>query len=550
MRRFLSILVGMFALVAIAVFATLFAVGYFTAADTAPEPDAVGRPIDVRPSVSEQSGQSGVAVQPAPGAPSISARPEIAPAIGMGGGGRSAYDIGYPAFSSATFRLDATLPTTVPASTVWQLGTAAAWTEAEMVAIAQALGFSGALYTEGMGVVPAAGGVTTDAESAVIMPVDYEAPVIAVDGARRLTFYRGGFSYADPAVDPVRSGRPLLSHEQARPVAETFLRAAGLLQEPYEMRSGWGDEVQFVRQVDGLWLERYFAYVSVSSDGRIAYADYTRLDNLQSTDAQRPTIDARRAYELLTANPTAYGFIYFPGAATRQAGQIGVPTTFSRIYQPGQTAQVNAWLQVLTPRNGGAPLMLLDGNTPIVGDAALLAELATAAYQNVRLTGRFAGTPEALTFEVTSWEVNPIMFDQRLSGTLRRVGGQAVLVINGGLEIALPDAPAALADGDPIAVFGWSIAAGRDGNLPAFDWVSIDRLTAMQGMPEPGYGYDSAELTVTAVDLVLNSTYVGDGLFGEGNYGEQFAQSWRFTTVNEAGDTLIFFVPALELPTP
>lgn len=541
MRKFAYLLVGVVALVAIAVTATLFVVGYFTPTSSVGEPSA---PVE-----------SNAISQPAIGAPIASGN------YGMGGGGAvgreaAAYDVAMPVptFSQTTFRLQATLPETVPSAIVWQQGVPAAWSEAEMAAIAVALGFDGTLYREQMqGVVEASVSSVSVSEPAVVsgvMPAFGDAPFVAIDGVRRLTFYAGGFSYSNPNADPMRSGQPPLAFDQALPLAEAFLRSTGLLDDGYQARRGWGDEVQFLRQIDGLWLERQFALVTVGGNGEIMWADYSNLANLQQADSGLPTIDAQRAYELLTANADQYGYMYLPSDAQRardraQAVQV---MSYMRTYAPGQTARLNTWLQVLQPVAGGTPLILAD-NVRIVADEALLAELSANGYTSVQLSGRFGGTPEALTFEVASWTANVVNMDQRLSGTLRRDGERAVLVVSGGLQIELPGAPAALADGTDIAVYGYSISAAQEGALPQFDWISIETLVTMQPEPlEPPAGpYTSSELTVTAVDLVLNSTYVSETLFGSSEYaGEQYAQAWRFTTVNEAGDTLIFFVPAIE----
>ena len=450
------------------------------------------------------------------------------------------------AFANAAFTLNAALPAEPPAAAVLQ-APVLPYNSEQAQNLAARFGFGGPLYTEVLpDAVQSPAGLPADAAA----PPDLTPTFYAFDGPRTLNVSPAAAYYTDSSV-PVDYQNPM-PFDQAAPVAEAFLQARGLLDFPYALQSGWGQEVFVVRLINGRAASQPEISVGVGSSGQVAYATYRAIGSplplgdyplipaeaawqqLQAgIDAQIVTTIASAAAGVLPVTEPAAGFQYWP-----------------RQHQSGLDVHLYAWPAVFTRADGaGAPRIQILSYTLQADDSTLTA-LAGQVGQNVHVWGSLDAA--ANTLAVAGWEplaeLNPLF----KTGVVQRVDGEVRLQdAQSGETFLLPDAPADVPEGASVNVFAW---AARDAGLafPVLDWEGID----LQGgtgssdtalAPAGVMGGETAvspytQITIDQVELA----YYAQTINGEVDPALIWQPAWVFHATADNGDVLTFYVQAVD----
>lgn len=463
-------------------------------------------------------------------------------------------------FSGTTFILNATLPTGESLATVVKNQPEDVVSVETAQALAAQFGFSAELYTERYPVF--------EGEEAFVPPIVYHA----FDGRRNLIIDPWGVYYNDQSIQV--DYQNTLPFEQASPIAEAFLNERGLLNFPYEIQQIWGNDVNFVRLIDGEPANQPEIVVGVNQDGQVHFVSYQVLRNAE-TVGRYPLITAEAAWEILQSgvveNNIPYTFGIGPEFAVAEPAIEELEDPFADLYQfwmreyaPGDEVHLYEWPIVYEPVSGAEPRVLVR-NYRVQADAATLNAIAEQVGQQVHLWGTVGA--EGNTIELAGWEAleqftNPIS----APGTISRTGDEVLFTSdeNGSVYI-VPDAPADLEDGLAVYLFAW---AARDlgQEFPVLDWENIDKIVEFPEEPireepivieEPGIGEDAIfepftyeSFAVNEVSLAYYTTYIWptDESGNRVDVGQPTVivqPTWKFSGETDTGEFIEFFVQAV-----
>ncbi len=477
---------------------------------------------------------------------------------GMGGGGLEGSEssdtkmMATDPFSGTTFVMNATLPLEPTAALVQQRLNDAPIDAAFARQLADQYGFSGPVYIE---TYPS--DVPTEGTGAP--PVSY----VAFDGPRTLRFDPWSINYNDDAAAATVDYNNMQPLPNAAAIAEAFLQERGQLNFPYQAEvQPWGD-VFFHRLVAGTAVIEPEITVTLNPEGTVAFV----FDNV-STDWQPtgsyPLITAEQAWQQVLAGVTANNIMYHT-IVNEQNQPVEEPAFLDeyqywpRTFTPGAEIHLYDWPQVFRPIDGGAPLIKVR-NITINAPEDTLNAIADARDQQLHLWGILSEDKTQL--QLTDWETlsdyNPI-FQQ---GVITRQDDQVIFQGSEGDSFILPDAPADLADGLAVNVFG---NGPRDTGLayPVLDWESIDKVIEYPEEPAPEdliledpalmepFHYeqvqiDTAELMYIVTYLWPEESLVGgDAVVGSAVPTIYLQPAWAFKGTAGNGDTIRLFVQAV-----
>jgi LysM repeat protein len=200
--------------------------------------------------------------------------------------------------------------------------------------------------------------------------------------------------------------------------------------------------------------------------------------------------------------------------------------TWMRPIPAGQTVTIYGWLSSVPSRDGGAPLITLDGYTVTGNIANIPAEMANTF---VEATGQIHDQNGALIFELDSWEARNDAQDGLLGTISKRADGQIVITTPDNGALLLPDVP----DNLPLPLENAFVIGVRNGEV--FNWSSIDLRNTQGGGGGGGGGRGFYKLNLTGTPVPFPTSQPasqpGGGGGGGGGNGEQ-------TYTIKAGDTL------------
>ncbi len=323
-------------------------------------------------------------------------------------------------------------------------------------------------------------GIPTQTESE-----GYDQTIFEVsDGVALLRFMNFADQWVyDPLDDVIHAiTGDLMSFEQQVAIAEDFLNARGLLNFPYrsEPIETTPGGVRFVRLLDGrpviygyginggfAWIE-----VTINADGQVGWVTHSAHDFQPVGDY--PILTAQQAWERL-ADENAFShstFAIYPHEQTPQTWERNYPldqeTEFygfiNHSYENGQLV-FNPW---------GLP-----AEWPVSGNIQGLEVQIPTDQGSVSVThiwGQLSETSGERTLVVTRWE--PLQADGAYYyGEIQQQDGQNWLAADDGQRFLLPDLPESLPDGALVNVLGVVVP----GDVPTFEWTSIDTLVSSYG---------------------------------------------------------------------
>lgn len=471
--------------------------------------------------------------------------PEATESMKMMGGGD---------WTNTTFNLIATLPTEPSQANLFIEPLPANLDVVTMQAIAQQWGFPTTLYQHqlGMGV---------EAISAYAGSVaEYPGSYVSFADEKRLTFSPQMLSYYDmraagpQGYDPLTAGN-FSDFNQSKGIAEAFLRERGQLNFSYEIRRGYSNEVTFYRSDGAERFDRPVATVNVNKEGVVVSADLWLIPtmNLHGTT---PLISAETAWNNLKANPAQYEHDFRPTIEImlQERATYGSARHWARnLFQVGSPISINGWLTIYTPtEEGQLPRLLLNDNLPLVGSAETISGLQAVNQQGmpVHIEGTVSAERE---ITVTSYSMAPNQIgDLYLPGTIDLNGG-AHLVVPGGLQILLPDAPADLSQGVTVNVMGTGLSQREDG-VVVFNWHTMDELVQNLPMAMPAIGtspFSAERFDFSTVRLVHRAHWPSVELQPDanGNIPTFYAPYWQFLGTDERGSEISFYLLAFDSAT-
>lgn len=450
---------------------------------------------------------------------------------------------GPDAFAQAAFTLNTPLPADPTSATVLR-AVGLPFNSQQAQNLAARFGFDGPVYSEVLpDVLQSPAGLPADAAA----PPELTPAFFAFDGPRTLNIGPQIATYTDSRV-PVDYQNPA-AFAQAAPIAEAFLQAQGLLDFPYALQEGWGQEVFVVRVIDGRPASQPEISVGVGGGGQVAYASY-QMAGAPVPVGSYPLIPAETAWQQLQAGVDAS---IMTAITPRNVGPATEPDGgfqyWPRQHQSGPDVHLYAWPAAYLPADGtGAPRIQMLGYT-LQADEGTLAALAEQVGQNVHVWGSLDTAVNTLT--VAGWEPLPELNPLFKNGVLQRVDGQARLQdAQTGETFILPDVPADVPDGAAVNVFAWAVReAGQP--FPVLDWEGIDRqlsdeagaagAVALEGAGEtavPAY----QQITINQVELAYYRQTMG----GEASPEVLWQPAWVFHATADNGDVLTFTIQAVD----
>ena len=462
---------------------------------------------------------------------------------GLGGGGDGAMMVPFEnRLLDAQFNLNTSLPA-VPANLTVYTYQQTDPTPGQVQTIGAQFGFTGPVYYDSW------------YDRALADPtITWPGPrtYYMFDGSRFFNVTGNSYSFFDNSVIPNGSYIQSMPQEQAVPIALEYANARGLLDFAYEIvKSPYGDEVAFYRVIDGIRQNIAEVTVTVMEDGQILSA-YTLPFSAYSPVGDYPLISVEEAWQKAQTTPdyqTVFLNIY-PDPTTILPAPTPDPRyrSWYRTRQDGDEITLNTYVQVFLPVESGDPLVLRANEFFVVGDQALLAQLAAAVDQNVNLTGTIVGdTSNSQSILLTSFEVTePIQEWQSRTGTIRRLpDGQTVLDTTEGETLLLPNAPDDLAEGEQVGMNGPRILPGDP--YPIFDWTNADRIVESEFIPEEVFDFPTpvpiTEVNIDKVELVYYYTFVNDPEY-DGPGQDWLQPAWRFTGTTNTGEMIEITVQA------
>jgi hypothetical protein len=388
-----------------------------------------------------------------------------------------------------------------------------------------------------------------------------------IDGQKRVMgFTNGEAYYEDYAVTRDQYGQEPLPIAERASIAEQFALEHGLIEAPYQLEAGWGHEVLFRSQLDGLtvtWPELIIQVMPPGAVGTVNVRPYGATEMLETAELRSAESALQYLRDHLTEGQLWYNIMPSDPGYYAQPLPAGLKTHWERTPQPGQTISFMTWLQIYRAADGSLPPRILtDRNIVISADEQTLNEIAAATANasggNMRLTGTIVGEPGAQTLELEAWEPVEAIADLHLNGTTRLVDGQAMLELPGGFSVKLNDAPADLPIDTAVSVYSYGMRTADDGCGAIIDWVYVDLANPPYNetppIDDPYTGISG--VTIDTIGLVYHYLYPGDMMPATYDVFSKEPNShlvpvWRFAGTTNKGDVVEFFVPAMnsiELP--
>jgi hypothetical protein len=469
---------------------------------------------------------------------------------GQGGGGGYYYGEGGP-LSTAELTVNADLPT-VDSANVYKLPdpNMPGGNRQLLLDTARLLGIDGPLYFEWYVGLPTR---AADAQQ----PLTYHI----FDGQQRVGSYAAFEMYYENRAIPSEeyNQMPLPFAERAR-IAEQFLTEKGLLTGAYDIVMGWGHEVQFRTEQDGIALTSPTLTVQVLPSGEVGNVymrtfgtpELSETATLRSAESALAYLrenmqDGQLWYNIIPTNPDYYRSMY---------SQNDAKTHWERTALSEGESTIVSWVQVYRAADGSLPPRIVtDRNIVLAADAAMLEEIANATVNgnNLRLTGVIEGEPGSQTMALSAWEpvVNPS--ELYLNGTYRVADGQSWLELPGGFRIKMNDAPADLPADSPVAVLTYAVVTDEDGCGAVLDWVYVDLMSQQPYVEEPMEDpyINVSDVTIDTIELAYQFLYPGEFLPStfqpySNDQNAHLVPMWRFAGETNKGDLIEMFIPALD----
>jgi len=523
---------------------------------TAPQEVAAITPDAQPPTDASVSGVSGTEataeeVKIEPSVPSQSGPFSIGGRGGGGGGG--VFGGGGGPFTDAQLTLDATLPD-VSESPVFDLpGDGLFNIDLDQLrAFADKMGVSGDLYFEWYPGLAEDGSKDENGSG----PGAYRM----FDGGRQILAYGdGSMVYNDTSLMDQYGLAPLPFEERAA-IAERFASEHGLLDFDYEVHATWGHEVQFLPTAEGRAVDNWSQItVAVAPSRGVISLNYRPLPSFQPGDVESLR-SAQEAWDYLQSQfqtgQLYYNLIPSDPAYYAPADVAGRKVNWQREFIPGQSVDMNSWVQVFRPADGSiTPRLLTDRNLLISANPEELEAMvaATVVNNNLHLAGTLSGERGNVTLNVESWEANPGPSELYLSGTSRSDSGLVYLELPGGFRIQVANPPQELPIDASINMSTWGVRPTDDGCGAITEWVNIDlnyqEYTEATDLSAHDPYSGITGVTITSVDLVYHNLYPGEAFayqIAPYRMDDQFhlVPAWRFVGQTSKGDFIEFIVPA------
>lgn len=479
-----------------------------------------------------------------------------APLMGVGAGGDVAALQSEQAeppdiFAGVTFTLNAPLPE-APAEAIVEQRAPLTITDVETArSLAGQFGFTGPLYTESFGDIPAQPSLPESTPgSAPSPPPRY----LAFNGSQTLTLFGNEVIYMDRDANFQLGAFPAA----VEPVAEAFLQERGLLPFAYAMESDGNGNVYFYRLINGRLAMQPRYWIQVDQTGKVVLVrtmPYAPEPQLQQT---YPLRSAAAAWTLIqegvTANDIPYALVpeRFTGTAVELPAPAAVPQYWTRTYQPGSEIHIYGMPQVYLPLNEAEVPLVRLLNFSLQADEETMRTLAQQVAQPLHVWGHLAEDGE--TVQVAGWELSPIQ-PLSIEGHVQQTAEQTLLVASSGETFIIPDAPADLSDGLQVNI---SVAAIRDAGAAyrLLEWHSINEAVAPEAaMPQPAAPppfTDPNDFDAVSIDQVELVYYVMQLRDDTGVMPSPFMASdtmlqpaWKFSGRTSNGDKIEFFVQAI-----
>lgn len=506
-----------------------------------------------------------------PKLPSLSGAAGVSMGMGGGGGGarpqsgggaEAASDIaidpmpvdgGFPEWNplgETNFVLNTTLPEGETAVTVYNQPGSKLLTLEDAVRLAELLGMPTTLYQEQYQPY-------TDENGTVwTLPPVYQT----FDGLRNLSVREDGWYYYDQSAAPGYNYEPM-PVDQAKPIAEAFLRDRGLLNFEYEIVAPWSTDLEFHRILDGRVVNYPEYMVSVNNNGQILSVSHNPLSNL-SAIGNYPIQSAQAAWELLTSGEIDYNQITFfttPGPNYVFPTPVPVPGIDEGLYkswqnlpQNGGTVTIFPYPSVMTAVNNDAPPRIQVDQYRLIASDADLQAIVPYAGQQIRIVGTVNDMETTPTLTLQSWEpvVNNSFEYIWLEGSISRSGDTVTFNSNDGQSFVLPNPPADLPDGERVYFNGWR-GLNENGQMVILGWQSLDRIVDIPPVTidepivdMPYVEYKIGQATINSVDLIYIFSPVYDPETNETQFYLQPA--WRFQGETDTNELISLFVQAVD----
>ena len=259
------------------------------------------------------------------------------------------------------------------------------------------------------------------------------------------------------------------------------------------------------------------------------------IKGILSVDGVLPKYEKTSQYGIISAED-ALQKILDPAAmsdANTSAGIIegmsspsGPIQTWVRATPMNQTITMYGWLSSVPSRDGGAPLITLNGYTVTGNVADIPPELPPSTF--VEATGQIHDQNGTLIFELDSWKSRDGAQDGLLGTISKRADGQIVLTTIDSETFLLQDAPSNL----PLPLENAFVIGVRNGET--FDWSSIDLRSTQGGGGGGGGGLGFYKLNLTGTPVPFPTLQSASQLGGGGGGGGNSEQTYTI----QAGDTL------------
>lgn len=505
------------------------------------------------------------AITPTPDPNSLPKLPIMGGGVGFGGGGAGGPGLGgggdgtmmipmEERLASAQFNLNAPLPTLPTTLTVYTYQQSDASIE-QIQTVGAKFGFTGPVYYDSW---------YDRALNDPTITWPGLRPFAMFDGSRFFNVMGNSFSFFDNGVIPFNSTLQPMPQAQALPIALEYVTARNLLDFPYEIvKSPYGDEVAFYRLLNGVRMAIPELSLTIMEDGQILSA-YTLSFSAYTPVGDYPLISPEEAWQKAQTTPD-YQSVFvnlYPDPATIPAAPTPDPRyrSWYRTRQDGDEITLNTYVQVFRSLDPDVPVVLRANEYFVIGDGALLEQIAAAVDQNLNLTGTIVGNQvNNQSLLVTSFAVTePILEWQNREGFIRRLpDGPVVLETTQGETWLIPNAPADLADGEHVNMSGPRLLPGDP--YPVFDWTNADRIVEQEIIPEEVFDFPTpvpiTQVNIDKVELIYYYTFVNDPEY-DGPGQDWIQPAWRFSGMTDTGEIVEITVQATDpgfiqpVPTP
>lgn len=475
---------------------------------------------------------------------------------GFGGGGDGTVaegsagpDIGltiYNPLSGTQFVMNATLPIEPASAVVYQQPGGSQFSLDDVSRLASLFGLSGPVYLEQYYIE----------EGSEWTP----SPVYQVfDGAKNLAVGTNNLYYYDEAASVfigVGGDRPM-PFEQALPIAEAFLQQTGLADFPYRIMSQNGYDVEVRRLVDGREVIFPEIQISVNESGEIWSFSYIPLSGLNAL-GDYPLRSAEASWQYMLENGVDYQTVFYQSYPAEPFPASEPPAVeefpyWQRTFEAGDEVTLYSYPMVFEAVNGdAAPRIILDYFL-LSGPADQLEAITEYVGKQIHVeavAGEMVGNRQLM--ELVSWEPIEKEYTFR-EGTIQIGEGEAVLVMDDGETVIIPDVPADLNNGERVYVSGW-LEEGDRGEEAIFNWqsmgVTVVQPEVIEGEPEtmpvdgPFVPFTIEEVTIDEVTLEYAVLSIWDEETQTSSYILQ--PVWQYSGLTNNGDIIEIFVQAIE----